>query len=92
MKLNEILFIDSLPSIDLHGIDRDYATIKINEFINDNYIMGNRNVVIVHGIGTGIIKHQVHDTLRKNKKVLDFQIFAGNVGCTIVEIIEKNKS
>jgi DNA mismatch repair protein MutS2 len=89
MKLNEILFIDSLPSLDLHGIDRDYAVIKINEFIKDNYIMGNKNIVIVHGIGTGIIKHTVHDTLRKNKYVIDFQIFAGNVGCTIVEIIDK---
>lgn len=91
MKLNEILFIDSLPSIDLHGIDRDYATIKINEFINDNYVMGNKNVVIVHGIGTGIIKHQVNETLKKNKKVVDYQIFAGNVGCTIVEIVTKEK-
>ena len=36
MKLDEIIFIDSLPSLDLHGFDSDYARIKINEFINDN--------------------------------------------------------
>lgn len=89
MKLNEIIFIDSLPSLDLHGFDSDYAKIKINEFINDNYIMGNINIVIVHGIGSGIIKNTVHSTLRKNKHVVDFKIFAGNVGCTIVEISHK---
>lgn len=86
MKLNEIIFIDSLPTLDLHGFDRDYARIKINEFINDNFAMGNYNVVIVHGIGSGAIRNTTHDTLRKNKRVLDFKIFIGNVGCTIVEI------
>ena len=86
MKLNEIIFIDSLPTLDLHGFDQDYARIKINEFINDNYKMGNYNVVIIHGIGSGIIRRTTHDTLRKNKKVLDYKIFIGNIGCTIVEI------
>ncbi len=89
MKLNEIIFTDSLPSLDLHGVDRDYAVIKINEFIHDNYIMGNENVVIVHGISGGIIKKTTHDTLKKNKYVLDYQVYAGNVGCTIVELLHK---
>ena len=94
MKLNEIIFIDSLPSLDLHGLDRDYAIIKINEFINDNYIMGNSNIVIVHGIGEGIIKYATHQTLRKNKYVTDFKLLPSNNGCTIVELDLKhgNKS
>lgn len=89
MKLSEIIFIDSLPTLDLHGFDRDYAKLKINEFINDNYIMGNVNVVIVHGIGSGMIKKITHDTLRMNKKVVDYKIFIGNVGCTIVLLQHK---
>lgn len=89
MKLNEIVFIDNLPTLDLHGYDRDYAHIKINEFINDNYVMGNRNVVIVHGIGNGTIRMVTQDTLRRNKKVLDFKIFINNIGCTIVELDHK---
>lgn len=91
MSLDEIIFIDSLPSLDLHGFDSDYARIKINEFINDNRKMGNYNVVIVHGIGSGTIKKVTHDTLRKNKYVEDFKIFIGNVGCTIVEIKNEKK-
>ena len=89
MKLDEIIFIDSLPTLDLHGYDSDYARIKINEFINDNKKMKNYNVVIVHGIGSGTIRRVTHDTLRKNKQVLDYKIFIGNVGCTIVEISNK---
>ena len=91
MKLDEIIFIDSLPTLDLHGFDSDYARIKINEFINDNRKMGNYNVVIVHGIGGGTIRRVTHDTLRKNKYVVDFKIFIGNVGCTIVEIKKEKK-
>ena len=86
MKLDEIIFIDSLPTLDLHGFDSNYARIKINEFINDNYKMKNRNVVIVHGIGSGIIRRVTQNTLKNNKNVLDYKIFIGNNGCTIVEI------
>ena len=89
MRLNEIVFIDSLPSLDLHGYDSDYAKIKINEFIKDNYIMGNENIVIVHGIGTGVIKRTTQNILSKNKYIKDYKIFSGNVGCTIVELIKK---
>lgn len=89
MNLDEIIFINSLPTLDLHGFDSDYARIKINEFINDNKKMGNYNIVIVHGIGSGIIRRTTHDTLKKNKDVVDFKIFAGNVGCTIVELSKK---
>ena len=45
MKLSDIFFIDQFPSLDLHGYDRDYARIKINEFIQDNVIMKNEFVV-----------------------------------------------
>ena len=41
MKLSEVLFVDNLPSIDLHGFDRDTARVKTLEFINDNIKMKN---------------------------------------------------
>lgn len=86
MELKEVVFINDLPSIDLHAIDRDYARIKVEEFINDNVKMGNEIVCIVHGIGKGIIKEEVHKTLKKNRNVIDFRLFYNNVGCTIVKI------
>ena len=76
----------NLPSLDLHGYDRDYARIMINEFIDDNYKMKKKKVLIIHGIGTGILKKTTHETLRKNKHVSNYKIDNFNVGTTVVEI------
>ena len=86
MNLEDVIFIDNLPSIDLHGFDCDYARVKINEFINDNKIMKNSVVVIIHGVGSGIIKKVTHDTLKKNKDVIDYRLFYNNTGVTIAKI------
>lgn len=86
MNLDEVIFIDNLPTIDLHGFDRDYATIKINEFIKDNKKMGNSIVVIVHGIGSGVLKKQTDLVLKKNNDVIEYKLFYRNVGATIVKI------
>ena len=77
---------NNLPSIDLHGLDRDYARILINEFINDNYKMKNYKVIIVHGNGTGIIKKTTQDTLRVNKLVEEYKIDNFNTGMTVVTL------
>lgn len=86
MELKEVIYIDNLPTIDLHGFDRDYARIKTLEFINDNLKMKNEIICIVHGRGTGIVKNEVHDTLRKSKDVLDYKLFYNNIGSTIVKL------
>lgn len=86
MNLENVIFIDNLPTIDLHGYDKEYANIKINEFINDNKKMGNEIVVIIHGVGSGILRKQTNLTLRKNKNVVDYRLFYNNVGSTIVKI------
>ncbi len=86
MELNEIIFVDNLPSIDLHGFDTAYANIKINEFINDNIKMKNEIISIIHGRGTGKLKEQTHKTLKNNKNVLDYKLFFNNVGTTIAKL------
>lgn len=86
MHLNDLIFIDNLPKLDLHGFDRETARVAINDFINDNYKMKQKFVTIVHGVGSGIIKNTTNEVLRKNKKVIDFKTFYYNDGCTVVEI------
>ncbi|MBE6152244.1 MAG: hypothetical protein E7165_02895 [Firmicutes bacterium] len=86
MTLDNVVFVDSLPKLDLHGFDRDTARVLINDFINDNRIMKKEIVNIVHGHGSGILKKTTHNTLRENRYVLDFQTFYNNDGCTIVKI------
>ena len=79
-----------LPQIDLHGLDRDYARILVNEFIEDNYKLHNKTVLIIHGNGTGILRKTVQETLKHNKYVEIYKIDNFNAGETIVQIKQKN--
>ena len=63
-----IMLYDNLPQIDLHGLDREYARILINDFIYDNYKIKNNKVIIVHGNGTGILKMVQEQYLLHEKK------------------------
>lgn len=83
-----ISLYSNLPTLDLHGIDRDYARILINEFIKDNYIIRNKKVLIVHGNGEGIIKRTTQETLKRNSLVKDYKIDNFNSGMTVVELKE----
>ncbi len=85
-----IMLYNNLPTLDLHGTDRDYARILINDFILDNFKMKNKKLIIIHGIGSGIIRNTCQETLKKNKFVLEFKIDNFNAGQTIV--ILKNHS
>ena len=84
-----IKLYNNVPTLDLHGIDRDYARILINDFIKDNYNCKNLEVVIIHGNGTGIIKKTTQDTLRLNKLVEEYKINNFNSGETLVSIKKK---
>ena len=91
MNLNDIIFIDNLPSLDLHGFDRETARVAINDFINDNIKMKNKFIVIIHGIGSGILKETTQITLKKNKNIIEYEIYPFNVGCTLVNVNFKKK-
>ena len=85
-NLNNIIFYDSLPRLDLHGFDSETARVAINDFIRDNQKMKNEVLLFVHGNGTGILKNTTEQTLRKNKSVLEFKRISGNTGCTVARI------
>lgn len=85
MSLSNI-FTNNLPKIDLHGLDRDTARVVINDFINDNLKQKQNLFVIIHGIGTGILKDTTHNILKINKYVEEFQIDFYNAGSTIVRL------
>ena len=50
-----------LPSLDLHEMDRVLAKINIEEFILDNVKLRNKQIVIIHGIGEGILRKEVFE-------------------------------
>lgn len=90
MEINDVIFPDSFPKLDLHGYDRETARVEINDFIIDNIKMKNEIITIVHGIGSGVIRNTTIELLSKNKNVVDFKSDYSNRGCTIVKLkIEK---
>ena len=80
------IFLNRYPSIDLHGYDRDSARVAVNDFVDENLFLKNEIIVIIHGIGTGIVKKEVHEALRVNKNVLEYKTDNFNSGCTIVKL------
>ena len=84
-KTNDI-FLDLLPSIDLHGFDREGARVATNDFVLERKLLNNKEVLIIHGIGQGIVKEAVHQELSRNKNVIEYKLAASNIGCTIVKI------
>lgn len=80
------LSYNNIPSIDLHGETREIARILVNNFIDDSCKMGYEKVIIIHGIGTGILKKEVQEVLKNDRRVEKAYIDFFNVGCTIVEL------
>lgn len=80
------IFLNRYPHIDLHGLDRDSARMVTNDFVLENVILKNEMIVIIHGIGTGIVKKEVHEALRVNKNVLEYKTDNFNSGCTVVKL------
>ena len=80
------IFLERYPKIDLHGYDKDSARVAVNDFIEENIILGNDTIVIIHGIGKGIVKNEVYDALKHHKKVIEYKTDNFNSGCTIVKL------
>lgn len=78
--------LNNVPSLDLHGEARDIAKCLIKEFIIDNYTVGRKTVIIIHGKGQGIIKKTIHEELKHNKLVDNYYVDFFNDGQTIVKL------
>ena len=82
------IFLNILPSLDLHGYTRDMIEVLINDFITDNLKMKKYKIVIIHGKGEWILKLKTHELLKKDKRVKKYYQDASNIGCTVVELNE----
>lgn len=79
-------FLSILPHIDVHGYNRDMIRCVLDEFIRDNIKLGNKKIIIVHGKGNGILKTEIHELLRRDKRVSKYYLDGFNVGETIIEL------
>ena len=74
------------PVLDLHGEPSDIAKVLIKEFIEDNYKIKKKEVVIIHGIGKKILLKSTKETLKNNKYVEEYKLDNFNIGQTIVKL------
>lgn len=81
---------NNLPTLDLHGEYTESAIILTDEFINDNIILKNSEIVVVHGLGEDILRKKIHEFLKHDKRVKEFKRSFFNPGETII-ILNINK-
>ena len=86
----EDIFLKNLPSLDLHGYDQETARVATEDFIDENIILKNSKILIIHGKGLGVVRKSVHNVLSKRKEVTKYHTDNLNDGCTIVYLSVDN--
>lgn len=80
------MITSNTPRLDLHGEIVAMVESLVDEFINDNKLLKNEYIIIIHGKSTNILTEEVHRILKKNKTVLEYHKNNWNLGETIVRL------
>lgn len=77
------------PEIDLRGLGSEEALALLDKYLDDAYLVGLESVRIIHGKGTGALRHRVshfleHDPRVKAQRLGDWS--EGGNGVTVVEL------
>jgi DNA mismatch repair protein MutS2 len=73
----------------LRRLTVDDALWRLDRYLNDAFMAGLSSVRIVHGKGTGKLRHAVHETLTRHPLVKSYRLGdygEGDYGVTIVEL------
>ena len=81
--------LDAAPSeVDLRGMDAVEAICTLSLYLDNAMRSGMKNVRIIHGKGTGVLRNAVHQELKKNKFIKTYRLGVygeGEDGVTIAE-------
>ncbi|WP_300408270.1 endonuclease MutS2 [Lagierella sp.] len=75
--------------LDLRGKNIEESIYEIDKFLDDAYIVGIKELSIIHGKGTGVLRKGVQEYLRTHrliKKFRDGEFNEGGLGVTVVEL------
>ena len=76
----------------LRQLTIDEALPKLDQYLNDAFMAGRRQVRIIHGKGTGTLRQAVKDKLTGHPLVKSFRPGAygeGGAGVTMVELVSR---
>lgn len=79
-------FTARFPRLDIHGETTLTCIAPIKTFIRINAKQKNKNIVIIHGKGSGALRKATHDYLKHQKIVKKYYINGFNDGETIIEL------
>lgn len=74
---------------DMRGMNAEEGIMELERFIDGCVLSGIKNVTVIHGKGTGVLRKAVHEALRRNKSVRTFRLGVfgeGEAGVTIAEL------
>lgn len=77
------------PSLDLHGMRAEEAAERVQDFISDSLLAGFDEVLIYHGIGSGVLSRVVAEILRMHPSVVGFSdapAHMGGMGAKLVRL------
>lgn len=76
-------------SVDLRGMDSIEATYTVDKYLDDAYMGGLKEVTIIHGKGTGVLRNSIMDMLKRHSHVKKYRLGEygeGGTGVTVVEL------
>ena len=79
-------FTYHFPRLDIHGETTLTCIAPINSFIKDNIKLKKKNIIIIHGKGSGALKKATHEHLKHHRNVNKYYINGLNDGETIIEL------
>ncbi|HKV45940.1 MAG TPA: Smr/MutS family protein, partial [bacterium] len=79
-------------SVDLRGLAADDAILELDKYLDDAVLAGLERVIVIHGKGTGALRHAVRVHLSRHPEVAAFRLGGdgeGGTGATIVELARR---
>lgn len=77
------------PSLDIRGARASEAILMVENYLDEAVMLGMRDVSILHGTGTGVLKEQIRNLLKTLPYVMEYKderLELGGAGITLVTL------